>query len=164
MTGAPDAFVLECFLPARLPLLANRLTRMMSQACRPLGLSAPGWRVMALLGQKDAIPLREMLARSAIDKARLSHATSKLSAKGYIEQRAFAGDRRRLVLHLTPRGKEVCRDLLQLMLDLQGMLSRRVGSEDYKAFERVLGILESQITVAESSTRKGAAAAAGRVA
>lgn len=36
-----DAFALERFLPLRLPLLANRLTRMMARAYRSLGHSAP---------------------------------------------------------------------------------------------------------------------------
>jgi hypothetical protein len=101
-----DAFALDRFLPLRLPLLANRLTRMIGRACRPLGLSAPGWRVMALLGEEEALPIREVLARSGIDKARLSRVTSQLCAQGYIELKAAAGDRRRLILELTPRGKD----------------------------------------------------------
>jgi MarR family transcriptional regulator, organic hydroperoxide resistance regulator len=155
-----DAFALDCFLPLRLPLLANRLTLMMGRACRPLGLSAPGWRVMALLGQKDALPLREVLARSAIDKARLSRVTRRLCAQGYIEQRAIAGDRRRLTIHLTPRGQEVCRELMRVMRDLQTMLSTSIGSEEYDVFERVLDSIESQIKAAESGAQKAIAPAA----
>ena len=116
------AFALDRFPPSRLPLLASRLTRMMGRACRPLGLTAPGWRIMALLSQKDAIPLREVAARSAIGKARLSRVTRALCAQGYIEQRNVSRDRRRVSLHLTPRGKDVCRDLVAVMLDLQTKL------------------------------------------
>lgn len=147
------AFALDRFPPSRLPLLASRLTRMMGRACRPLGLSAPGWRIMALLSQKDAIPLREVAARSAIGKARLSRVTRALCAQGYIEQRSVARDRRRVILHLTPRGKEVCRDLVAVMLDLQTRLLGRIGNEDYKVFERVLDTVESQIKAAEAAAR-----------
>lgn len=146
-----DAVALDRFPPLRLPLLANRLTRMMGRACRPLGLSAPGWRVIALLGQTGALPLREVLARSGIDKARLSRVTSRLCAQGYIEPQAIAGDRRRLILQLTPRGKEVHRDLIRVLIDLQTMLSRDIGSEEYRVFERVLDSFESQIKAAEST-------------
>ena len=148
-----DAFALECFLPFRLPLVASRLTRMMERTCRPFGLSAPGWRIMALLGQTGAIPLREILARSAMDKVRISRATRRLRAQGYIEHQTVADDRRRVILQLTPRGKEVCRDLTRAVLDLQTMFVRIVGSEEYKVFEQVLHSLESQVKTAESSAR-----------
>lgn len=146
-----DALALDRFLPLRVPLLANRLTRLIGRACRPLGLSAPGWRVMALLGQKDALPLREVLARSGIDKARLSRVTSQLCAQGYIELQAAAGDRRRLILKLTPRGKEICRDLIRVLVDLQAMLLRSIASDEYEVFERVLDSVESQIKADGSS-------------
>jgi DNA-binding MarR family transcriptional regulator len=153
-----DAFALDRFPPLRLPLLANRLTRMMGRACRPLGLSAPGWRVVALLGQPHAVPLREVLAQSGIDKARLSRVTTQLCAQGYIELQAAAGDRRRLSLELTPRGREVHRDLMRLLIDLQTMLLRDIGSEEYQVFERVLDSFESQIKSAEPDTSPPAAA------
>ena len=145
------AFALDRFPALRLPLLANRLTRMMGRACRPLGLSAPGWRVIVLLGETDAVPLRELLAQSGIDKARLSRATTQLCAQGYIEPQPTAGDRRRLSLELTPRGREVHRDLMRLLIDLQTTLLRDIGSEEYQVFERVLDSLESQIKAAEAA-------------
>jgi DNA-binding MarR family transcriptional regulator len=146
-----DAVALDRFPPLRLALLASRLTRMMSRAYRPLGLAAPGWRVIALLGQSGALPLGQVLARSGIDKARLSRVTSQLCAQGYIELHATAGDRRRLRLELTARGKEICRELMRLLSDLQTMLLRDIGREEYQVFERVLDSLESQIKVAEST-------------
>lgn len=155
-----DAFALDRFPPLRLPLLANRLTRLMGRACRPLGLSAPGWRVVVLLDRTHAMPLREMLAKSGIDKARLSRVTTQLCAKGYIELQATAGDRRRLSLELTPRGREVHRNLLRLLTDLQTMLLRDIGSAEYQVFERVLDSFESQIKAAEAAERDRNAPAA----
>jgi DNA-binding MarR family transcriptional regulator len=146
-----DAVALDRFPPLRLALLANRLTRMMGRACRPLGLSAPGWRVIVLLGQTDSLPLRELLARSGIDKARLSRVTTRLCGQGYIEPQATAGDRRRLSLELTPRGRKLHRELMQLLTNVQAMLLRDIGSEEYQVFERVLDSLESQSKAAESA-------------
>ncbi|HWG79073.1 MAG TPA: MarR family winged helix-turn-helix transcriptional regulator [Stellaceae bacterium] len=144
-----EAFALDRFAPLRLPLLANRLTRMMGRACRPLGLSAPAWRVIALLGETGALPIRQVRARSGIDKARLSRVTSQLCAQGFVELQATAGDRRQLSLVLTPRGREVRRDLMRLLIDLQRMLLRDIGSEEYQVFERVLDSLESKIKAPE---------------
>jgi DNA-binding MarR family transcriptional regulator len=146
-----DGFALHRFAPLRLPLLANRLTRMMGRACRPLGLSAPGWRVIVLLGQTDAVPLREVLAQSGIDKARLSRVTTQLCAQGLIDLHAAAGDRRRLSLALTPRGNKVRRDLMRLLTDLQTMLLRDIGGEEYRVFERVLDSVEAQVKAAETA-------------
>jgi hypothetical protein len=47
------ALALDRIPPSRLPLLTSRLTRMMGRACRRL--SAPGWQIMALLSEEDAI-------------------------------------------------------------------------------------------------------------
>ena len=160
MERVVDAFALVRFPPLRLPLLANRLTRMMGRACRPLGLSAPGWRVIALLGQTDALALRDVQAQSGIDKARLSRVTSQLCAQGYIEPQAAAGDRRRLSLTLTPRGREVHRHLMRLLMDLQTTLLREVGSEEYRVFEQVLDSVEAQIKAAESAAADSSAPAA----
>ena len=146
-----DVVALERFAPLRLALLGNRLTRMMRRACHPLGLSGPGWRVIALLGQTGALPLSQVLARSRIDKARLSRITSQLCAQGYIELQTPADDRRRISLVLTPRGKEVHRELMRLLTDLQTMLLRNIGSDEYQAFGRVVDSLESQIKAAESA-------------
>ena len=146
-----DGFALDRFPPLRLPLLANGLTRMMGRACRPLGLSAPAWRVIALLGPTDALPLRQVLAQSGIDKARLSRVTSQLCAQGYIELRETAGDRRRLSLELTLRGKEIRQELMRRLADLQATLFRDIGSDEYQVFERVLDGLESRIKAVESA-------------
>src|SRR5689334_1768917 len=127
-----DVVALDRFPPLRLALLGNRFTRMMRRACRPLGLSGPGWRVIALLSQTGALPLRQVSAQSGIDKARLSRVISQLCAQGYIELQATAGNRRRLTLELTPRGKEVHRELMRLLTDLQTMLLRNIGSEEYQ--------------------------------
>ena len=144
-------FLLDRFPPLRLALLANRFTRIMRRACRPLGLSVPGWRVVALLGQSGALPLRQVLIRSGIDKARLSRVTRQLCAQGYIELQTPADDRRRVSLELTPRGKEVHRELMRLLTDLQTMLLQNIGSEEYQVFGRVVDSLESQIKAAESA-------------
>lgn len=141
-----DAYAPECFLPLRLPFLASQLTRMMARACRSLGLSLPGSRIVALLGQRESVPRREVLTRCGMDKTRLTRVTRRLRAQGYIEQRNVPDDRRQVTLELTPRGKEICRDLKRVMLDLHATLVGMVGSEEYKAFERVLDRFESGAT------------------
>ena len=144
-----DVYAPEWFLPLRLPLLANRLTRMMARACRSLGLSAPGWRIVALLAQSGGMPRRDILTRCGMDKVRLSRVARRLRIQGYIEQRNVADDRRQVILELTPRGKEICQHVMRVMLDLQATLLGRIGSEEYNVFERVLDRFESQVKTAE---------------
>ena len=81
-----------------------------------------------------------------MDKVRLTRVTRRLRAQGYIEQRNVPDDRRQVILALTPRGKEICRDLKRVMLDLHATLVGMVGSEEYKTFERVLDRFESDGT------------------
>jgi DNA-binding MarR family transcriptional regulator len=86
-----------------------------------------------------------------MDKVRVSRAARQLRVQGYIEQRMAEDDRRQVILQLTPRGKEVCRDLTRAVRDLQTTLFGSVGSDEYEVFERVLNTFESHAKMAESS-------------
>jgi len=61
---APD-FRLEDFLPYRLSVAANRVSRRFAgRYGAAFGLSIPEWRVMAVLGRFGRLPAREIAART----------------------------------------------------------------------------------------------------
>lgn len=138
--GAP-----ESFLAFRLSLLASHLTRFMARACRSFGLSATGWRVLALIGQAGRLSRQDILAKCGIDKVRLSRIAGELRAEGYIKQVGVDGDKRQAALELTPHGREICREVRQLMLELQTSFFGKIAGEDYNVFARVLNTFETQI-------------------
>ena len=138
-----DAFALEQFLPFRIAILGNRLTRMMARTNRSLGLSGPGWRIIALLGQHGAMPLREVMPRVAMDKVRLSRVVRSLHDAGVINRLFVSDDRRRSTLELTEGGQELYRQLAELGLALQLDLLATLAPEERAALDRALGAIET---------------------
>ena len=77
---SPD-FRLEDFLPYRLSVAANRVSRRFADRYgAAFGLSIPEWRVMAVLGRFGRLPGREIAACTAMDKVKVSRAVQGLAA------------------------------------------------------------------------------------
>jgi hypothetical protein len=102
--SAPPAgppFELDHFLPFRLSVIGNRVTRAVARVyARRFQLSAPEWRTMAVLGRYGAMPAHGVIQHTAMDKVRVSRAVARLLASGRVTRRADASDRRRAILDL----------------------------------------------------------------
>lgn len=64
------------------------------------------WQVLAAL-QAGPATFYEVVARCAIDKARVSRAQKRLVDRGYVQSMAHALDGRKIVLSLTPDGGQL---------------------------------------------------------
>lgn len=141
-TGAAvTSFDLDQFLPYRLTVLANRLSREFSTRYRArFGISIPEWRVVAHLSQAGAVSVREIHERVDMDKSKVSRAAARLEAAGYVEKRVNAADRRLVELRLTPAGRAMMAELAQVAHDFQRELDARLG-DGTGAFATAIGRL-----------------------
>lgn len=99
-------FHLDDFLPYRLAVAAARVSRDFAKIYEAeFGLSIPEWRVIAHLGQAEAVSVREIHARVDMDKSRVSRAAARLETAGYVAKTANPADRRLVSLTLTPEGR-----------------------------------------------------------
>ncbi|GEO14990.1 MarR family winged helix-turn-helix transcriptional regulator [Microvirga aerophila] len=100
--------VLEDFLPYRLNVLAsltsNALARIYAER---FGLTIPGWRVIATLGQYDVRTARDIAAHGVMHKSTISRAVSSLEQQGLIVRHPNQDDRREELLALTPEGRGI---------------------------------------------------------
>jgi DNA-binding MarR family transcriptional regulator len=100
--------VLEDFLPYRLNVLAsltsNALARIYAER---FGLTIPGWRVIATLGQYDVRTARDIAAHGVMHKSTISRAVSSLEQRGLIVRHPNQDDRREELLALTPEGRGI---------------------------------------------------------
>ncbi|MGP1396964.1 MAG: MarR family winged helix-turn-helix transcriptional regulator [Inquilinaceae bacterium] len=105
--GAPS-LVLEDFLPYRLSVLANTVSRALARLYRDEhGLSVAQWRLLAILARFGAMSSNEVAARAAMDKVQISRAVAGAVARGLITRGVDRGDRRRAVLRLTEAGRRL---------------------------------------------------------
>ena len=87
-TGEETGFAIERFLPFRLSVLSNRLTRAVARVyTRRFRLSAPEWRTLAVLGRYGAMSANSVVDRTAMDKVRVSRAVARLTTAGHITRR-----------------------------------------------------------------------------
>jgi DNA-binding MarR family transcriptional regulator len=106
-TSAPQV-VLERFLPYRLNVLASLTSNALAQIyAERFGLSIPGWRVIATLGQYDYRTARDIAAHGVMHKSTVSRAVSALEQRGLIVRKANQDDRREELLALTAEGREI---------------------------------------------------------
>jgi DNA-binding MarR family transcriptional regulator len=128
----PD-FDLVRFTPYRLAVAAEKTSEELARHYRDrFGISIPEWRVLVHLAQpldgQETVSIRDIEARVAMEKSKVSRAASRLEAAGYIAKAVDAGDRRLVRLALTDDGRALMVELLPLALAYQTQIEARLGA------------------------------------
>jgi DNA-binding MarR family transcriptional regulator len=106
---------LEHFLPYRLSVLANTVSRSIARLyARRFDLGIPEWRVMAVLGRFGPMTANDICTRTAMDKVRVSRAVARLLRARRLTRRTEATDRRRARLELSALGARVYGEIVPL--------------------------------------------------
>ena len=99
---------MEDFLPYRLSILSNRVSRAIAaRYAAAFDLTVPEWRVIAVLGRKPGLTSKEVAEATEMDKVAVSRAVAKLMASKRVAARADRDDARRQILSLTSQGESV---------------------------------------------------------
>ena len=102
------ALALEVFLPYRLSVLSNTVSNTIADFyAEKFRLSIPQWRVLAVLGRKPGLSAGELAERIAMDKVAVSRAIAGLIKAGRVKRRFASNDKRRSILELSPKGREI---------------------------------------------------------
>lgn len=121
---------LETFLPYRL----NRLSAAVSQAFRAVygphhDLTVPEWRVLATLGQFEAMSAKEIGAHSAMHKTKVSRAVRALEERRWLTRRESPDDRREEILRLTPLGRKTYGEIVPRALAFEARILEGLGPD-----------------------------------
>ncbi|MFZ4121274.1 MAG: MarR family winged helix-turn-helix transcriptional regulator [Caulobacterales bacterium] len=130
-TQAPspqDHLQLDRFLPYRLSVVANRVSRAIAQIYeREFDLSIPEWRVMAVLAQRPGITATQLVAATAMDKVAISRAVKRLGAMSRVFALTDESDARRQRLRLTTKGEALYRRIAPQALTYESQLLEILG-------------------------------------
>ncbi|GIX12717.1 MAG: transcriptional regulator [Paracoccaceae bacterium] len=136
-------FVLDEFLPYQLAVLAERTSREFSALYRErFGISIAEWRVLAHLSQSGTVGVREIHARAAMDKSKVSRAAARLQAQGLIAKKTDPRDRRLVALSLTDRGRALVDQILPLARAYEAEVEARLGPARTSALREALQALQ----------------------
>lgn len=143
----PGRLILQDFLPYRLSVLSNRISRDIALSYQDrFGLTVPEWRVMAILGEAEGLSAREVAARTAMDKVAVSRAVASLCHAGFIARKTDDSDKRRVVLSLTKKGRGVYDKVVPVALSYETAILKQLSKSDRAALDQLL----EKLTVIQS--------------
>jgi DNA-binding MarR family transcriptional regulator len=139
---AADArdFALEDFLPYRLSVAANRISRVFARRySEAFGISIAEWRVMAVLGRFGTLSPGGIAERTEMDKVKVSRAAARLASAGLLSSEPDAADGRVRRFGLTPRGVRLHAAIVPIALAMEAELAAGMPAADWEALRRLLG-------------------------
>jgi len=141
---------IEQFLTYRLNVLSNMLNRQMERFLKhQFNIALPDWRVVAILGRfRDVRSIRDVAARSRMDKALVSRAVARLIQRGLINSRPDPKDGRLVVLSLTAAGHTLYEAIMpqarKRQLDLLSGLDPQERAALEKALDKLIGLVSEK--------------------
>ena len=105
---------LDSYLPYLLNRAGTRIATSFSERIRPLGLTLPGWRVLAALHEKDGRRMGELSDTTSIEVSTLTRLVDSLERDGLVQRRRDRVDARAVALHVTAAGRRLTQRLLPL--------------------------------------------------
>lgn len=138
----PAPLRLAEFLPYRLSVVGETVSRAFADRYEAeFGLSIPEWRVMAILGEGAPLSTQEVIARSGMDRVKVSRAAIRLAAKSLVARTPHPQDQRAHILRLAPKGLSLYRLIVPRARALQAALAEALTTEEQRALDTILGKL-----------------------
>ncbi|MEX2631674.1 MAG: MarR family transcriptional regulator [Tistlia sp.] len=137
--GAREGFSLGAFLPYRLSVTTNRISRAFARRYSArFGLSIPEWRVLAVLGSFAPLSSNEICERTAMDKAKVSRAVALLTGKGLVDRAPHPQDQRLLRLSLSAAGRRSFEAVVPIAERLEDELTAELSDRERAVLDRCL--------------------------
>jgi DNA-binding MarR family transcriptional regulator len=144
-SASPSSLVLEEYLPYRLSVLSNLVSRTLARLYEQrFGLTVAEWRIMAVLARFGPLSANAVCDRTAMDKVQVSRAVARAVDNGLVDRGIDALDRRRSVLTLTSKGRGIHDQIVPLAVSLQSNLLGSLSGEEYCRLNDMLTRLYSR--------------------
>lgn len=141
-----DGFRLEDFLPYRLSVTSNRVSRLFARRySEAFGVSIPEWRVIAVVRRFGELSPSAVGEWTAMDKVKVSRAAASLVARGLLKQGQDPHDGRGRVLSLTRKGIAVYQGVVPLARELEATLAQGLSKAEWAVLQKVLVRLNAHV-------------------
>jgi DNA-binding MarR family transcriptional regulator len=134
-----ELLVLEDFLPYRLSVLSNRVSRAIAaRYAKTFDLTIPEWRIIAVLGRRPGLTAKEIAEATEMDKVAVSRAVARLVSAKRLQARADTRDARRQMLSLTALGESVHARVAPIALAAEERLLRALDARERRELDALL--------------------------
>ncbi len=149
-SGDVGALRLERFLPYRLSVLSNRISRMIAKDyAQPFELSIAQWRVMVILAERGEASATQVADAGQLDKVAVSRAVKVLIERGFLVRAASQEDGRIAVLKLTALGRGVFERVAPMAMRREHDLLAALSPGQRAALDEIIDALDAQMTELE---------------
>lgn len=130
---------LEDFIPFKLAVVANRISQSIGHLFETrFNIQMPEWRILMALYAYGGMPFYELVARTSMDKARVSRAQRRLADLRMIETRIDANDRRKLLLSISEIGARMCAEILPAVASREAWFLEALNDDEHHQFDTIL--------------------------
>jgi DNA-binding MarR family transcriptional regulator len=126
------------------------MTRIYKPLLAPLGLTYPQYLVMLVLWEADGLSVSQLGQRLSLDSGTLTPLLKRLETLGHIERQRARDDERRVDIFLTPAGRALRAQALDIPSQLAG--ASACDLDELTALTRRLHELRGQLNAAAAST------------
>ncbi|WP_043766957.1 MarR family winged helix-turn-helix transcriptional regulator [Roseivivax isoporae] len=112
---------------------------------RANGLRVPEWRVLACLSDADGQMVTRLAALSLMEQSRLTRIIDQMDARGLVERRSDAADRRRVRVFLTPAGADLARRMIDKARAHETALLDRLPGGSGRELKRLLRVVYREL-------------------
>lgn len=139
------ALDLERRLSYRFSLLSSRIIRCVAAMYGPkFRLLPSGWKAMAAIGRYGPVSAKDVCAHTTVEPDKVTRAVDRLVELGFAMRRRDETDRRRVVLSLSPRGREAYREIERVTRRVELSLLAALSKRESRALYRALSKLEER--------------------
>jgi len=108
------------------------------------GVNVTEWRVLGSLALFAPMTANDICLLTRTDKAPISRAIARLIAAGMVRRETDPSDKRRILLALTPKGRQTHDRILPIALEREAKLLSVLTPEEVEQFRRILKKLRRQ--------------------
>ena len=132
------------FLISKIHQLANRIfTKFLSEY--DIDINSAQGRILFPLWRKDGISIAELSKKTALGKSTLTSMLDRLEESGHIERKHSKEDRRKILIFLTEKNKELSKRYLEVSQKMTEIFYQDFLSEEIDQFEEYLERLLSNL-------------------
>lgn len=135
----PDTFRLEEFLPYRLSVAADSVSRMIARLhLGETGLGMPEWRLLAAVGRHGVLSPTLAGEQTSMDKVKVSRAAASLAGRGLLRQSQDPNDGRGRLLRLTRKGATVYANIAPMAEEIDQAISSCLTRSERTVLQKAL--------------------------
>ncbi len=129
----------------RMSHIVDRHLLNISRALRPLGLTAPMWRVLNGLHEGGPSSVGDLASHAAFERSYVSRIVSRLVELGFAEAKGDKTDRRFVHVSLTREGRTVHKKALDIVLRLNQESLQTLSDKDIEQLREIMSRIAQNI-------------------